>query len=92
MAEDYGRRVGMAVARLAGGLKTGAVTQFTMVSKWVDLPPHQGAPDFVKIAGDEYHVTQEQLDMLLPMLFPSKAPIYGLRIGDLIDPYIIEQL
>ncbi len=82
MAEDYGRRIGIAAFRLAEGLTTKAVTRFAVQCEWVDLPPQQAAPDFVKIAGDEYHVTQEQLQSLLPAMFPDKAPIYGLRLND----------
>ena len=82
MAEDYGRRVGIEAYRLANGLATRDVTHFAVQSAWIDLPPQQAAPDFVKIAGHEYHVTQEQLDALLPAMFPDKAPIYALRVDD----------
>ena len=82
MAEDYGRRIGIEASRLAGGLRTREVARFTVRCAWVDLPPRQAAPDFIKIAGDEYHVTQEQLDVLLPALFPDKAPVYALRVND----------
>lgn len=82
MFEDYGRRVGIAAYRLAEGIETAAVGRFAMQSAWIELPPRKGAPDFIKIAGDEYHVTEEQLNMLLPVLFPDKAPAYALRIND----------
>ena len=82
MAEDYGRRIGIAAFRAVEGLTTETVTCFLVQSQWIDLPPHQPAPDFVKIAGDEYHVTQEQVEALLPVMYPSKAPIYALRIND----------
>ena len=82
MAEDYGRCIGIEVSRLAGGLQTKEVARFAVQSEWVDLPPPQAAPDFVKIAGDEYHVTEEQLEVLLPAMFPARVPIYALRIND----------
>jgi hypothetical protein len=47
----------------------------------VILPNRRGAPDFVKIAGAEYHVTQQQLEQLVMVLFPEKAPIYALRVN-----------
>ena len=78
--EDYGRRVAIIAAQLAGAVHGQEVKTFKVASRWVDLPKQQGAPDFVKIAGDEYHVTQEQLDQILPVMFPAKAPIYGLRV------------
>ena len=34
----------------------------------------------MKIAGAEYHVTQEQLDQMVKLLFPEKAPLYALRV------------
>jgi hypothetical protein len=57
------------------------VEQFAIGCDWVRLPPRQGAPDFVKIAGAEYHVTQEQLDQMVKLLFPEQAPIYALRVN-----------
>ncbi len=82
MAEYYGRRVGIHAARLWDGVKTADVDRFTVRSEWLDLPTPRPAPDFVKIAGSEYHVTQEQLEMLLPVMFPSRAPLYALRVND----------
>jgi hypothetical protein len=81
-AELYGRQVGLAAARLAEALSPVRVKQFRVASQWVKLPKQQGAPDFVKIAGDEYHVTQEQLDAILPAMFPNEAPVYALRVDD----------
>lgn len=81
-AENYGRKVGIAAAKLAETLKPAPVTQFEVAMQWVKLPPRKGAPDFIKIAGEEYHVTQEQLDQILPLMFPDQAPIYALRIND----------
>jgi hypothetical protein len=48
----------------------------------VDLPPKKGHPDFVKVAGLEYQVTQEKLDTMLQVMFPEKAPLCALRIDD----------
>jgi hypothetical protein len=45
-------------------------------------------PDFVKIAGAEYHVTQEQLDQMVQLLFPEKAPLYALRIAGVAHPCV----
>ncbi len=80
--EDYGRRVGIAAHELAEQVKPADVKTFAAESAWIDLPARRGAPDFVKIAGDEYHVTEEQLNALLPVLFPDKAPTYALRVND----------
>ncbi|MFO7976515.1 MAG: neutral/alkaline non-lysosomal ceramidase N-terminal domain-containing protein [Candidatus Hydrogenedentota bacterium] len=81
-AENYGRLVGLKAASLAESIDTRQVDTFTVRSQWVDLPPQQAAPDFIKIAGSEYHVTEEQLQQLLPTMFPDQAPLYALRIND----------
>ena len=81
-AQNYGLRVGIAAAKLAEGLKSLPVETFALQTQWVDLPPRVGAPDFIKIAGDEYNVTQEQLDLLLTLMFPEKAPLGALRVND----------
>ena len=80
-AWNYGRKVGIAVGRLAKDLHTEPISRFAIGADWVSLPPRQGAPDFVKIAGAEYHVTQEQLDQMVQVLFPEKAPLYALRVN-----------
>ena len=51
-----------------------------MWSHWVDLPKRKPAPEFMKIAGDEYAVNEEQLAMLLGAMFPDSAPLYALRV------------
>ena len=80
-AWNYGRQVGIAVGRLAKDLRTEDISHFAVGCDWVTLPARQGAPDFVKIAGAEYHVTQEQLDQVVQLLFPEKAPLYALRVN-----------
>jgi len=82
MAEGYGRRVAIAAARLTTAIATRPVTNFGITARWVDLPERKAAPDFLKIAGDEYKVTEEQLQMMIGMLFPSRAPLYALRVND----------
>lgn len=81
-AQNYGRRVGIAAARLAQYLTPVEVSAFAVACRWVTLPPRKSAPDFIKIAGDEYNVSQEQLDALLQVMFPPTAPLYALRIDD----------
>ena len=82
MAEQYGRRVAMAAANLAGAIHTGPVNQFALHNHTVNLPERKPAPDFLKIAGDEYQVTEEQLGVALQVLFPDATPLYGLQINE----------
>lgn len=81
-AYNYGRKIGIAAWRLAKDLVASDVAVFAQQMRWAELPKRQGAPDFIKIAGDEYNVTQDQLDLLLQVMFPETAPLYGLRIND----------
>jgi len=80
-AWNYGRQVGLAAGRLARELRAESVSRFAVACDWVTLPTRRGAPDFVKIAGAEYHVTREQLDQMVKVLFPEKAPLYALRVN-----------
>ena len=82
MAEQYGRRVAIAAEKLTGAIRTGPVEHFAVMTHSVPLPPKKASPDFMKIAGDEYNVDQAQLGMALEVLFPSEAPLYGLRVND----------
>lgn len=82
MAEQYGRRVALAASRLTDAIHTGPVSDFAIMKRLVALPPKSPAPDFLKIAGEEYQVDAAQLELALETLFPSETPIYGLRIND----------
>lgn len=82
MAEQYGRRVGILAARLAESIGTRPVEKFDLRTQWVELPARTPSPDFLKIAGDEYKVTEEMLGMLLGVLFPDRAPMGLLRVDD----------
>jgi hypothetical protein len=80
-AWNYGRQVGLAAGRLARDFHGETISHFAVGSDWVTLPERRGAPDFVKIAGTEYHVTQEQLEQMVKMLLPERAPLYALRVN-----------
>jgi hypothetical protein len=83
MAEQYGRRVGIAAAKLAESIRTRPVTHFSARVHWMEnLPERVPAPDFMKIAGEEYQVTEAMLKMFLNVLLEDTAPLYGLRIND----------
>ena len=81
-AENFGQRVGLRATALARSIEGTEVDAFAVRSLWVQLPPRQAAPEFVMIAGSEYHITEEQLQQLLPTMFPDKAPLYALRVND----------
>ena len=81
-AWNYGRKVGIAAARLADAIETTDVSSCAVQSVWVSLPPRRPSPDFQKIAGQEYKVTQEELEQMIQVLFAEKAPVYALRVNE----------
>jgi hypothetical protein len=80
-AQNYGRQIGIAIWQETRELTPIPVSQFITAAAWITLPPRQGAPDFIKIAGAEYHVTEAELNELLQVLLPPTAPSYALRIN-----------
>jgi hypothetical protein len=80
-AWNYGRKVGVAASRLAEAIATADISCCVIQSAWVSLPPRTPSPDFQKIAGQEYKVSQEELERMVQILFPDKAPVYALRIN-----------
>ena len=80
-AWNYGRKVGIAASRLVEAIETADVACCVIQSAWVSLPPRKPAPDFQKIAGQEYKVSQEELEQMVQILFPDKAPVYALRVN-----------
>jgi len=83
MAEQYGRRVGIAAAKLAESIHTRPVETFDAQVYWMEnLPERVPAPDFMKIAGEEYQVTEDMLKLFLNVLLEDTAPLYGFRVND----------
>lgn len=80
-AEHYGRAVGLAAGRLAESIATLPVHQFKCAQRWVNLPPFEMAPDFLRIAGAEYGVSEAELHAFMRSLLPERAPLYSLRMG-----------
>lgn len=81
-AEVLGRQVGIAAYRLAQRLTPKPVTRFGFDAEWIDLPEHRVPPNFEKIAGDEYQITEDMLKEMISVMFPARAPMAALRIGD----------
>jgi len=82
MAEDYGRRVGLAAARLAEALQPKPLDRLAIGVTKVQMPPRVPSPDFMKIAGVEYGVTEDMLGAMLQPMFASEVRLYSLRLGD----------
>lgn len=82
MAEDFGRRVGIAAADVANQLETHAVDAAALAYTRVTLPEKRPAPDFVAIAGQEYGVSEKEIGQLVQHMWPDTAPLYVLRLDD----------
>jgi len=80
--ENYGLTLSKIVIDLIGQMKPEPITNFKHHVLWKELPPTQVAPDFVKIAGDEYNVSEEMASAMVRQLFPQKAPFHILMIND----------
>ncbi len=80
--ENYGLSLAKLTIDVIKDLKPEPITKFEHFTVWKDLPPKQIAPDFFKIAGDEYNVSEEMVTAMINQLFPSKAPFHLIRIND----------
>lgn len=82
MMENYGRKLGILAAKLINQVTTADARNLKVNQTFAQLPTRQAAPDFLKIAGDEYKVDKEQLDFLINLMWPEKAPLYLFRLDD----------
>jgi hypothetical protein len=82
MAEDYGRRVGLQAAAVAAEIETKPVDTLSLEHSLVTLPPRKPSPQFSQIAGVEYGVTDEQLELLVQTMWADAAPMFALRVDD----------
>lgn len=82
MMENYGRKLGILAAGLINEITTADARDLKVAQTIAQLPPRQAAPDFLKIAGDEYKVDKDQLDFLVNLMWPEQAPLYLFRLDD----------
>ncbi|MGA1236543.1 MAG: hypothetical protein ACO34E_06715 [Limisphaerales bacterium] len=80
-AQNYGRQLGIEIWRHSREFTPEPVSGFQIACSQITLPPRQAAPDFLQIAGAEYHVSEEQLEQLIQLLLPPTAPSYALRLN-----------
>jgi hypothetical protein len=81
--QDYGERIGKEVVDLLDATQpTGS--DFDFVLKEVDLPERVISAAFKYSAGQEYKLTEEEIEAATRGLFPSRAPLGAVRIGDIL--------
>ena len=80
--ENYGLSLAKHVVDIVKDLKPEPITVFKHNVLWGELPQKQVAPDFVKIAGKEYNVSEQMVTAMINQLFPSTAPFHLLQIND----------
>lgn len=80
--ENYGLNLAKLVIDIFKDLKPEPISLLKHDVLWKDLPPKKVAPDFFKIAGEEYNVSEEMVNAMINQLFPSKAPFHFIQIND----------
>jgi len=81
--QNYGERIGKVAVDLLGETQpTGS--DFDFVLKEVDLPERVISAAFKYSAGQEYKLTEEEIEAATKGLFPSRAPLGAVRIGDIL--------
>ncbi len=83
-AERYGRELGIVAWRLWEKTPTSASAALAYHLEPVDLPQPAVHPDFMKTGGSEYGLSPDLMSTILSTMFPRKASIGYLRLGDLL--------
>ena len=83
-AERYGRDLGIVAWKQWQGIKTAADVPLAYHSHTIALPERTWHPDFMKTGGAEYGLSEDLFRKMLPVLFPGKADVVSLRLGDLL--------
>lgn len=80
--ENYGVNLAKIAIDTIKNMTTNTITTFKHDYLWVKLPEKILAPDFFKIAGDEYKVSEEVAKEVANQLFPSEAPMHIIRLNE----------
>ena len=83
-AERYGRDLGIVAWKQWQGIKPAADVPLAYHSHTIALPERTWHPDFMKTGGAEYGLSEDLFKKMLPVLFPGKADVVSLRLGDLL--------
>lgn len=85
--QNYGETIGEKVVDLLDETEpTGS--DFDFVLKELELPERVISAAFKYSAGQEYKLTEEEIEAATKGLFPSQAPLGAVRIGDILLMYI----
>ena len=85
--QNYGERIGKEVVNLLDKAQA-TDPQFDFVLTEIDLPPQKVSATFKLTAGAEYGISETEIEQMAGKLFPSRAPIGVVRIGDLALMYV----
>ncbi len=80
--ENYGLTLAKVIIDNLLLMNSKTIEKFQHEVLWVQLPEKTFSPDFFKIAGDEYQVSEDTAKEILAKLFPDKAPMHAIRIND----------
>ena len=85
--QNYGERIGKEVVGLLDEIQpTGS--DFDFVLKEIDLPERVISAAFKYSAGQEYKLTEEEIEAAAKGLFPARTALGVVRIGDIVLMYI----
>ena len=83
-AERYGQELSQYAHQLWTKVKPKRKVIFGYHSETFELPERRWHPDFMKTGGDEYGLSEELLQKMLPVMFPSQTASSCFRLGDLL--------
>ncbi|MBM3957859.1 MAG: neutral/alkaline non-lysosomal ceramidase N-terminal domain-containing protein, partial [Gemmatimonadetes bacterium] len=78
----YGKRLADAVLASRIEARPSADAVLRTASEELVLPPRAASPAFAASASAEYPIPPEQLTAVLSALFPAKARVHAVRLGD----------
>jgi len=79
---NYGNALAEQVWALAAKAKPSPDARLGISTLTWKLPPQQVSPAFIESTGQEYKLSVEAANQLIGLLFPSRAPLQAIRIGE----------
>jgi dienelactone hydrolase len=82
--KGYGQHLGQEALRLLERAKPMRDPVVAVSGSMAKLPPYKISPVFSETTGKEYHMDAKTVEAYAARLMPAQAPLYAIRIGDLV--------
>jgi len=82
--KGYGQHMAQEALRLLEGAKPMRDPAVAVSGSMAKLPPYKISPVFSETTGKEYHMDAKTVEAYAARLMPSRAPLYAVRIGDVV--------